>query len=191
MKSQYNVGHNSERLGIPPVGNVHGNVGCIKYSCSVSDFGNGLVPNTNGIAEGLLVMVRCADFFRSKALWPVPSGVDWLSSSSHCARCNSSGRRGRMISRTQGPPVPFMRMISYQAHLTVNQKPIREANSKNWRLPREKHFASFISHGPVSWIAPPVRGQTSSQIGFAPRLFPNSHQRIIRTLPVITVPPGA
>ena len=161
------------RLGTPPVGKVYGNVGSLKYLRCVSDFGFGPGPDTNQIADQVLTMVRCRDSLRGKALWCVPSYTVCFSSLLRWAPCSSWARPLPMNSRTIGPPARFMRTIRSLALRTANRKRIRE-NRKSLHSRRETHFASFISHGPVSWIAPPVRGQTSHQICSAPRLFPSN-----------------
>jgi len=106
-------------------------------------------------------------------------GQSFFFFSSRFARCSSWARRALMIACANGPPARYMRTINYQARRTARRKPTREkASSRNWRSPREKHFASFISHGPVSWITPPVRGLTLPLIGSVPRLFRNTHRRL-------------
>lgn len=131
-------------------------------------------------------MVRCPDFLRGKASCFAPSGRVFFFSSSRFARCSSWARRALMIACANAPPARYMRTISCLARRrrTARRKPIREkASSRNWRSPREKHFASFISHGPVSWITPPVRGLTLPLIGSVPRLFPNTHRRLFGSSP--------
>ena len=157
-------------------------MGCSTYSRSVSHFCSVSCPGENGIADGVSRMVRCPDFLRGKASCSVPSGTVFFFYSSRFVQCSSWARRVPMIACTNGPPARCMRTISSRARRTARRKPIREkASSRNWRSPREKHFASFISYGPASWITPSVRGQTSSPMGFVPQLFPNTHRRLFRS----------
>jgi|KBSMisStandDraft_5_1062788.scaffolds.fasta_scaffold11682_1 hypothetical protein len=178
-KTYCSGGLEATRLGIPPVWKGHVGMGWLKYPRSVSHFCSVPAPGEERIADGVSLMVRCLDFLRGKAACFAPLGRVFFFFSSRFARCSSWARRALMIACANGPPARYMRTINYQARRTARRKPTREkASSRNWRSPREKHFASFISHGPVSWITPPVRGLTLPLIGSVPRLFRNTHRRL-------------
>ena len=131
------------------------------------------VRTSDRIANRVLSMVRLGDFLKGKASWSVPSGIVYFSC--YCSpygRCSSWVRPVPMIANACRP-VRFKRTIRFRARQTAKPKAIRvKANLKNWRSPRGKLFESLNLHGPVSWMTPPVRGQTSRPIGSVP-LFPD------------------
>ena len=173
MESHYKGGHRNDATRDTPSMDMREEHGMVKR-----------IPRP-GIADRVLLMVRCRDFRGGKASWFVYSGIGCFFFCSRSAQCSSWARRIRMIAFANGPPARFKRTISSPAQPTAKRNPIRaKANSRNWRSPRESHFASSTSRVPVSCTAPPVRGRTSRPIGSARRLSPDAPQRFLLTLPI-------
>jgi hypothetical protein len=171
------------RLGIPLVWQLARNMGWLNYSLAASGFPQRQQRTSGAIADGIPLMVRWGDFLSGKASWSVRSGT-FLFCCSWSSRCSLLARRAPTIACANGLPAPFKPTINSRARLTEKQNPIKRTVSwRNSRSPRERPFASCLPHAPVFWIAPLVRGQTSSQIGFALRFFPSALRRFNRVLP--------